>query len=1669
MIELINLKILLNLNENSYKPEDAYLKLSQQLIELTENINITIDEYFEAITDNYSGWGQNFYVSNISIKEDKPCLIFIPKLRPKLEKVFPENFSIGFKVLPKINTESTGQVTYYPFFINEFVKVETGQRDFEIECNCNIYHTKNKPNDYENIINKSFVSELPIISSRAKEKISNWREYLEWKYNADLTTSFFSEVDDCLINKKSYSFKLKKKLPREIVENLNEYGVYLFNKNDVEIQTYEDNGIQKQRLIYKNENQKLSGQIKFDKNIKKYALDNYIEGSTNTANRFEYKDGNFTIKIENIKNYKEIAFIVIIENQKRFTNTKLINNIELFQEQGGYSPFLASYLFDIKNAKVPISPTSLNFDNNSIKLTYEQKQAVQIMYDAPDIALIQGPPGTGKTTVIAECIYQYVKQGKKVMLTSESNDAVDNALERLFDVPDVIPIRLTSSKRADDSKYSRKEATKTYFQESLANPAKKIIEDFKNKQKINGDNEKTYKDFKLLYEVLIKDTNELNNIQNKINELNKEYSKLKSKEREIIISKQNNDTFYNLVEKIKNNDSNITIIGEGLSENVIEIFCNTVLHKTEKLTTNFFKKEFTDKGKTALVKTSYIKEGLINFFKSQTILSKAKSDLLYIKSLDSSEIIKNETLNKIEDLNYRMVVAEENEDKAKYDEFRKEKSKLEREKGLNIEDYTIRNFSFIDRYFIQYEQNIVKDDLFKISNNLNQLENIDSLKNDISKIREFISITENDILYIDKKITNENDLLKHLNNDLEILRNTVKNLEDDKYNLENDCQEYISNVNMFELFDLQEILDNLVLSSSSITGTKNKLRDLQLTESEINQKVNEQKCLKEIEQELDNLINIVNSNNTNEENLNKTRKRLASEQARKEEKQNKICMNFLSISKSTNKLNEFKNSGLIKKFAQKILGEKEENEITNINSKTIENKNLTDEIDRIDIEINRLEVEIKKLESEINLSKQKINTEMDSIKIRKFYAFDEIIKKIEKNNIEFIHKEVKNQIWSITEREFEIKQENLTNVLKEIEKLEYKFKKLTLKLSEIPKLKEQKGCIKENIEKNIKNLEKLKKIKYLKKIFKIISENKLEKTNNEYTRLEKLFTVYQKEDILKEKQELTEYLKNLSNINSDEYLKIKLGQNAKKDEVIKLLEYFIEVFENESKIYSEYLEQFVEQSKQDIFRNPLEEFDEEAKINLNNQIIDQNNELKKFEDNIKNIEAKIKTIKLKLKKESIDNVTVLNYLEHQIEENKIDEDAQLMIPLIENWIKNIDEHIPIERENEIYLKNVNVVGITLNASEGMLKKIELENFDVVIVDEISKATPPEYLRGMMRAKKAILVGDHRQLPPLFSYHGQDFSFEDGIHDETNNPVLSLENFNKYKKLVTASQFQEFFSEANSRIKYRLTKQFRMHTDIMDVINCFYGGQLIQGISENKEVHNKAKMHNIYIQNFIEEKDHAVWVDTSKIFGKEINKQIQTSTTKINPYEAFLTIEALKKIDEALFQQYEEGQKKLSIGIISFYLGQVKLLKKMVKNCNLKYFDKFDNSDKNNEEKNMISTVDSFQGRDRDIILVDLISTKRKIGKENFVSSFQRINVAFSRAKNLLVIFGSKDIFDDYEVEIPDVEDESIIKKEKVYKKIANIIRTNGSNKDPSSISNITDWNLQKQNYGYKNE
>lgn len=83
-------------------------------------------------------------------------------------------------------------------------------------------------------------------------------------------------------------------------------------------------------------------------------------------------------------------------------------------------------------------------------LNRDQQNAVRKILAAPDLAMVQGPPGTGKTTVIAEAAYQFARQGKKVLIASQANLAVDNVLEMLANTPVIRPVRLGKKKKIDE-------------------------------------------------------------------------------------------------------------------------------------------------------------------------------------------------------------------------------------------------------------------------------------------------------------------------------------------------------------------------------------------------------------------------------------------------------------------------------------------------------------------------------------------------------------------------------------------------------------------------------------------------------------------------------------------------------------------------------------------------------------------------------------------------------------------------------------------------------------------------------------------------------------------------------------------------------------------------------------------------------------------------------------------------------------------------------------------------------------------------------------------------------------------------------------------------------------------------------------------------------------------
>lgn len=413
---------------------------------------------------------------------------------------------------------------------------------------------------------------------------------------------------------------------------------------------------------------------------------------------------------------------------------------------------------------------------------------------------------------------------------------------------------------------------------------------------------------------------------------------------------------------------------------------------------------------------------------------------------------------------------------------------------------------------------------------------------------------------------------------------------------------------------------------------------------------------------------------------------------------------------------------------------------------------------------------------------------------------------------------------------------------------------------------------------------------------------------------------------------------------------------------------------------------------------------------------------------------------------------------------------------LKSFTKKLDATVKNDRdmkyENEIYLKryikSCNVVGISCTADPKFLEENEFTDFDVVIIDEVSKATPPELLLSLMKGRKTVLVGDHRQLPPTFGEHEGSFqTFAEQVqnsdeYDDSIKSIMTIEYLKKYKDMVTASLFKKHFDnpEMDSQLKGSLRYQYRMHTDIMRIVNNFYprDEKLIAGwkpeeengpvkFDENHKLISGIKNHLLKISTetvpiFITPEKHAYWIDSSKTPSNKPHYAITrgTSTSICNLLEQKMTLNLLDLIDkkyvEMGFPEKNLDKKgrphKVSVGVICLYQLQVNDLRD-------KLFEIKKNPDKRYKAINVTcNTIDRFQGQEKEIIIVNLVCNKpintlrgRK-GSEH-ITSYERINVAFSRAQKLLVIMGSQEYFKEIDVELP--TGNNSVSTQQVYKTI----------------------------------
>lgn len=316
----------------------------------------------------------------------------------------------------------------------------------------------------------------------------------------------------------------------------------------------------------------------------------------------------------------------------------------------------------------------------------------------------------------------------------------------------------------------------------------------------------------------------------------------------------------------------------------------------------------------------------------------------------------------------------------------------------------------------------------------------------------------------------------------------------------------------------------------------------------------------------------------------------------------------------------------------------------------------------------------------------------------------------------------------------------------------------------------------------------------------------------------------------------------------------------------------------------------------------------------------------------------------------------------------------------------------------------------------ILKSIE---FDTVITDEASKATPPELLLPMCFGKKNVIIGDHRQLPPML----HDKTFKETLESLQSDEAKELAS-DINKEFVETSQFERLIMnpKVSNTIKSTFNEQYRMHPKINNVIKQFYldegglePGKPIQENANDPNLKNSfSRYHGFLLRNFITPDIHTIWIHVDE--PEELS-----GTSRVNNYEVEaieLVIKLLKKSNgfNAYMDFWKNSpdknkiQEEQEIGVISFYGHQVNKLKDIKRKA------------KNNHNIPIrLNTVDKFQGMERNIIIVSTVRSNKKIEngvlKSNkdigFAKSPKRLNVALSRAKRLLIVVGNKNMFYDF--------------------------------------------------------
>ncbi|MDM3562520.1 AAA domain-containing protein [Proteus vulgaris] len=285
-------------------------------------------------------------------------------------------------------------------------------------------------------------------------------------------------------------------------------------------------------------------------------------------------------------------------------------------------------------------------------------------------------------------------------------------------------------------------------------------------------------------------------------------------------------------------------------------------------------------------------------------------------------------------------------------------------------------------------------------------------------------------------------------------------------------------------------------------------------------------------------------------------------------------------------------------------------------------------------------------------------------------------------------------------------------------------------------------------------------------------------------------------------------------------------------------------------------------------------------------------------------------------------------------------------------------------------------------------------YDWVIIDEAARSIASELAIAMQSARRILLVGDHLQLPPLYS----------DAHKAALARKLGINSLRTEIDEVLQSDFARAFNSAyGEQASAALLTQYRMAAPIGDLVSeTFYDGKLRNGNRVIPEVYQNTPRA---LRSMV------TWLDTSSL-GQRAHHLEDRGTSIYNRCEADQIISVLKQVsDNADFVAELSkltSKDEAAIGVICMYAEQKRLLRQ-----------KFNQEIWSDGFKDIvkIDTVDSYQGKENRIIILSLTRSDKQ-HSPGFLRAPNRINVAMSRAMDRLLIVGNADIWKGNNKELP---------------------------------------------------